>query len=79
MQENLQEYVAKKREIFFVQMSLDTKRAEIRKLEERIFQREEVLLSYQMLNPWHNIWLDQFVVLKATKSWICHQMRSTAW
>lgn len=40
--ENLQEYVAKKREIFFVQMSLDTKRAEIRKLEERIFQREEV-------------------------------------
>ena len=40
--ENLQEFVAKKREIFFVQMSLDTKRAEIRKLEERIFQREEV-------------------------------------
>jgi lipase chaperone LimK len=44
VQENLQEYVAKKREIFFVQMSLDTKRAEIRKLEERIFQREEVPL-----------------------------------
>jgi hypothetical protein len=40
--ESLQEFVAKKREIFFVQMSLDTKRAEIRKLEERIFQREEV-------------------------------------
>ena len=32
------DFIAKKREIFQVQMSLDTKRAEIRKLEERALQ-----------------------------------------
>ena len=32
------EFIAKKREIFLVQMSLDTKRAEITKLEERALQ-----------------------------------------
>ena len=42
MQENMAEFIAKKREIFLVQMSLDNKRAEIRKLEEGSFQREEV-------------------------------------
>lgn len=31
-------------------MSLDTKRAEIRKLEERIFQREEVRLHERTFN-----------------------------
>lgn len=36
--ENMADFVAKKREIFLVQMSLDTKRAEIRKLEERALQ-----------------------------------------
>ncbi|KAI5077544.1 hypothetical protein GOP47_0007368 [Adiantum capillus-veneris] len=41
--ENMAEFIAKKREIFLVQMSLDNKRAEIRKLEERSFQREEAL------------------------------------
>jgi len=41
--ENLADYIAKKREIFLVQMSLDTKRAEIKKLEERARQREEAL------------------------------------
>ena len=40
--ENMTDFIAKKREIFLVQMSLDTKRAEIRKLEERALQREEV-------------------------------------
>eukprot|EP00965_Chrysotila_dentata_P247202 6207613-Pleurochrysis_carterae.AAC.2 len=40
--ENMAEFIAKKREMFLVQMSLDTKRAEIRKLEERAHQREEV-------------------------------------
>lgn len=44
------EFVAKKREIFLVQMSLDTKRDEICKLEERALQREEALKrSEQML------------------------------
>lgn len=33
------DFIAKKREIFLVQMSLDVKRAEIRKLEHRILQR----------------------------------------
>jgi len=48
--ENMADFVAKKREIFLVQMSLDTKRAEIRKLEERALQREEALCkSEQML------------------------------
>ena len=43
--ENMTDFIAKKREIFLVQMSLDTKRAEIRKLEERALQREEVGLT----------------------------------
>lgn len=33
------DFISKKREIFLVQMSLDVKRAEIRKLEQRILQR----------------------------------------
>lgn len=37
--ERVADFIAKKREIFLVQMSLDVKRAEIRKLEERILQR----------------------------------------
>lgn len=37
------DFIAKKREIFLVQMSLDTKRAEIKKLEDRARQREEAL------------------------------------
>jgi arginine deiminase len=40
--EHMGDFIAKKREMFLVQMSLDTKRAEIRKLEERAQQREEV-------------------------------------
>ena len=48
--ENMADFIAKKREIFLVQMSLDTKRSEIRKLEERALQREEALKrSEQML------------------------------
>lgn len=41
--ENMSEFIAKKREIFLLQMSLDTKRAEIKKLEERARQRDEAL------------------------------------
>ncbi|KAJ9533029.1 hypothetical protein QJQ45_026481 [Haematococcus lacustris] len=48
--ENMPDFIAKKREIFLLQMSLDTKRAEIKKLEERARQREEALKkSEQML------------------------------
>lgn len=46
----MSDFIAKKREIFLLQMSLDTKRAEIKKLEERARQREEALKkSEQML------------------------------
>jgi hypothetical protein len=48
--ENTSEFVAKKREMFLVQMSLDTKRDEIRKLEEKAQMKEEALQrSEQML------------------------------
>ena len=41
--ENMTEYIAKKREMFLVQMSLDTKREEIRKLEEKAQLKVEAL------------------------------------
>ncbi len=48
--ENMTEFIAKKREMFLVQMSLDTKREEIRKLEEKAQMKEEALQrSEQML------------------------------
>jgi len=46
----MNEFIQKKREMFLVQMSLDTKREEIRKLEERALMKEEALQrSEQML------------------------------
>jgi len=48
--ENMTDFIEKKRQMFLVQMSLDTKRAEIRKLEEQAQKREEALRnSEQML------------------------------
>jgi hypothetical protein len=48
--ENMTEFIGKKREMFLVQMSLDTKREEIRKLEEKAQMKEEALQrSEQML------------------------------
>jgi hypothetical protein len=48
--ENMTDFIAKKREMFLVQMSLDTKREEIRKLEEKAQMKEEALQrSEQML------------------------------
>eukprot|EP00742_Colponemidia_sp_Colp-10_P003580 GILJ01003812.1.p1 GENE.GILJ01003812.1~~GILJ01003812.1.p1 ORF type:complete len:531 (-),score=139.30 GILJ01003812.1:146-1708(-) len=48
--ENMTEFITKKREMFLVQMSLDTKREEIRKLEEKAQMKEEALKkSEQML------------------------------
>eukprot|EP00296_Roombia_truncata_P000037 JP435695.1.p1 GENE.JP435695.1~~JP435695.1.p1 ORF type:complete len:574 (+),score=184.33 JP435695.1:142-1722(+) len=41
--ENMTDFIGKKREMFLVQMALDTKRAEIRKLEAQARQREEAL------------------------------------
>merc|ERR1719236_357394 len=49
--ENVSEFVAKKREMFLVQMSLDVKKAEILKLDEKAKQKEEALKkSQQMLD-----------------------------
>jgi len=49
--ENVADFVAKKREMFLVQMSLDVKKAEILKLDERARQKEEALTkSQQMLD-----------------------------
>lgn len=48
--ESTTDFVSKKREMFLVQMSLDTKREEIRKLEEKAQMKEEALTrSEQML------------------------------
>ena len=48
--ENMAEFISRKREMFLVQMALDTKREEIRKLEERAQLKEEALRkSEQML------------------------------
>jgi Domain of unknown function (DUF4200) len=48
--ESMSEFIAKKREMFLVQMSLDTKREEIRKIEEKAHMKEEALKkSEQML------------------------------
>lgn len=41
--ENMRDFIAKKRQIFLVQMSLDTKRTEISKLDQRSRQRAEAL------------------------------------
>ncbi|CAM9372235.1 unnamed protein product [Ectocarpus sp. 6 AP-2014] len=41
--ESMAEFISKKREMFLVQMSLDTKREEIRKLEEKARMKEEAL------------------------------------
>lgn len=49
--ENVSEFVARKREMFLVQMSLDVKKAEILKLDEKAKQKEEALnKSQQMLD-----------------------------
>ncbi|CAE8588025.1 unnamed protein product [Polarella glacialis] len=49
--ENVAEFVAKKREMFLVQMSLDVKKAEIVKLDERAKEKEKALKkSQQMLD-----------------------------
>mmetsp|Transcript_118162 Transcript_118162/g.294734 ORF Transcript_118162/g.294734 Transcript_118162/m.294734 type:complete len:578 (+) Transcript_118162:91-1824(+) len=47
--ENVSDFVAKKREMFLVQMSLDVKKAEIMKLDERAKQKEEALKKAQQL------------------------------
>merc|ERR1712194_63223 len=47
--EGVQAYVAKKQDIFLAQMSLDVKKAEVVKLEEKANRREEALRQSQQL------------------------------
>jgi len=47
--ENMADFIAKKRDMFLVQMSLDTKRDEIRKLEEKAQMKEQALLKSELM------------------------------
>merc|ERR1719326_2128751 len=47
--ENITDFVAKKREMFLVQMSLDVKKAEILKLDEKARMKEEALKKAQAM------------------------------
>ena len=47
--ENMADFITKKREMFLVQMSLDTKREEIRKLEEKAQMKEEALKKSELM------------------------------
>ena len=49
--ENVRDLVARKRQIFLAQMSLDTKHSEIAKLEQRAAQREEALVVRARAGP----------------------------
>lgn len=51
--ESMAEFIVKKREMFLVQMSLDTKREEIRKLEEKARMKEEALRKSEQANTEH--------------------------
>ena len=47
--ENMANFIAKKREMFMVQMALDTKREEIQKLEQKAQAREDALKKSELL------------------------------
>merc|ERR1719299_144299 len=47
--ENITDFVAKKREMFLVQMSLDVKKAEILKLDEKTKMKEDALKKSQAM------------------------------
>lgn len=47
--ENMTDFVAKKRDMFLIQMSLDTKRQEIQKLEEKAQMKEDALKKSEMM------------------------------
>ena len=47
--ENMAEFIAKKRDMFLIQMSLNTKKEEIKKLEEKARMKEEALHKSEMM------------------------------
>ncbi|GMI01633.1 hypothetical protein TrLO_g11103 [Triparma laevis f. longispina] len=59
--EIMTEFIAKKREMFLVQMSLDTKREEIRKLEEKAQMKEEALQKSETMLEEDAIRFDTFL------------------
>merc|ERR1712048_792588 len=46
---NISDFIKKKREMFLLQMSLDTKKEEIRKLEEKAQMKEQALLKAELM------------------------------
>jgi len=48
-EKDIRQYVAKKREVFLVQMALDVKKAEILRLDEKARQKEEALTKSQQI------------------------------
>eukprot|EP00941_MAST-03F_sp_MAST-3F-sp1_P005614 g5614.t1 len=59
--EDMSSFIAKKREMFLVQMSLDTKREEIRKLEEKAELKEEALRKSELMLEEDAIRFDTFL------------------
>jgi hypothetical protein len=59
--ENMTDFIAKKREMFLVQMSLDTKREEIRKLEEKAQMKEEALKKSELMLEEDAVRFDTFL------------------
>jgi hypothetical protein len=59
--ENMADFISKKREMFLVQMSLDTKREEIRKLEEKAQMKEEALKKSELMLEEDAIRFDTFL------------------
>ncbi|KDO16973.1 hypothetical protein SPRG_17553 [Saprolegnia parasitica CBS 223.65] len=55
------DFIAKKREMFLVQMSLDTKREEIRKLEEKAQLKEEALKKSELMLEEDAVRFDTFL------------------
>lgn len=59
--ENMTDFIAKKREMFLIQMSLDTKRQEIQKLEEKAKMKEEALQKAEQMLDEDALRFDQFL------------------
>ena len=66
--ENMSDFVAKKREMFLVQMSLDTKKEEIRKLKEQAKLKEEALAQSEKTLEQDAIRFDTFLRQNDKKS-----------
>jgi hypothetical protein len=59
--DNMSDFIAKKREMFLVQMALDTKREEIQKLEHKAHMKEEALRKSELMLEEDAIRFDAFL------------------